>query len=113
MGIDSGNNPVIFHSSGITHFVESGKLKEHIEFVSKDLKRKCKVLCDSLRDAGLEPVDPKGGYFVWVKSKGKMTGRSGKGMTLDPPDKFADYMRLYFAWLSDEQIVEGIEFLKT
>ena len=27
-------------------------------------------------------------------------------MTLDPPDKFKDYMRLCFAWLTDEQIVE-------
>ena len=51
-------------------------------------------------------------YFVWVPSKdGKMTGRSGKGMVLDPPDRFATTMRLCFAWLTDAQIVEGVQFL--
>ena len=71
------------------------------------------MLCEELRGAGFEPFEPTGGYFVWVKSKdGRMTGRSGKGMTLDPPDQFKDYMRLCFAWLTDEQIVEGVKFLK-
>lgn len=57
-------------------------------------------------------MEPKGGYFVWVKSKGKMTGRSGQGMALNPPDQFKDWMRLCFTWLEDEQIVEGVRFLK-
>lgn len=109
--IDSGNNPVIFHSAGIADFVESGKLKSHIEHVSTDLSRKCKVLCEELRKGGYEFVEPKGGYFVWVKSKGKMTGRSGKGMSIDPA-LFNDYMRLCFAWLDDDQIREGIDFIK-
>ena len=110
--INSGNNPVVFSSVALAHFVSSGALEKHIEYVSGVLARKCKLLCDELRSVGLEPVDPKGGYFVWVKSKGKMTGRSGKGMCLDPPDAFADHMRLCFAWLTDEQIVEGVKYLK-
>lgn len=110
--INSGNNPVIFSSTALAHFVSSGALKEHIDFVAEKLGKKCKLLCDKLREAGLEPVDPHGGYFVWVKSKGKMTGRSGKGMCLDPPDRFADYMRLCFAWLTEEQIVKGAAYLK-
>ena len=111
--INSGNNPVIFNSCGLAHFIESGNLKKHIQFVSKELGRKKRLLCSELRDAGFEPYEPTGGYFVWVQSKdGKMTGRSGKGMTLDPPDKFKDYMRLCFAWLTDEQIVEGVKYLK-
>jgi len=109
--IDSGNNPVIFHSAGIADFVENGKLKEHIEHVSKDLGRKRKVICDELRSDGFEFREPKGGYFVWVKSKGKMTGRSGKGMSIFP-EMHNDYMRLCFAWLDDEQIKEGIKFIK-
>jgi len=110
--IDSGNNPVIFNSAGLADFVSSGALKEHISFVSAELGRKKNVLVKALTDAGLEPYDPCGGYFVWVKSKGKMTGRSGKGMCLDHPDQFAGYMRLCFAWLTDEQIVAGIECLR-
>ena len=70
------------------------------------------VWCATRADVGLEPSDPKGGYFIWVQSKGKMTGRSGKGMCVDPPDQFADYMRLCFAWLTAEQIVEGVEYLR-
>ena len=33
-------------------------------------------------------------------------------MCLDPPDRFATTMRLCFAWLTDEQIIEGIRYLK-
>jgi len=110
--IDSGNNPVIFASGMLVHFLKSGNCKKHIEYVCAELKKKRDLLVGELKKAGLEPNEPKGGYFCWVKSKGKMTGRSGKGMTLDPPDKFADYMRLCFTWLTDEQIVEGVEFLK-
>jgi DNA-binding transcriptional MocR family regulator len=107
--IDSGNNPVIFNSSGLAHFISSGALKEHITFVNAELGRKKDCLVAALTDVGLEPYNPNGGYFVWVKSKGKMTGRSGKGMTLDPPNQFEDYMRLCFAWLTDEQIKVGVE----
>merc|ERR1719222_693950 len=97
--IDSGNNPVIMASGMLLDFIKSGNLSKHIDFVSKELKQKSALLVSELQKAGLEPNDPKGGYFVWVKNKGKMTGRNGKGMTLDPPDMFADYMRLCFAWL--------------
>jgi len=111
--IDSGNNPVIMASGMLMEFIKSGNLAKHIDFVSEELKRKSTLLVSELKKAGLEPNDPKGGYFVWVKSKGKATGRSGKGMSLDPPDQFADYMRLCHAWLEEDQIVEGIEYLKT
>lgn len=110
--IDSGNNPVIFTSGMLIHFLVSGNLKKHIEHISKECKEKCDLLVSELKKIGLEPNHPKGGYFVWVKSKGKMTGRSGKGMALYPPDQFADYMRLCFTWLSKEQIIEGVQFLK-
>lgn len=110
--IDSGNNPAIMSSGVLNEFVASGALAKHIEFVSGVLGKKKDLMVSKLKEVGLEPNDPKGGYFVWVKGKGKMTGRSGKGMSLDPPDAYQDYMRLCFAWLSDEQIVEGIDFLK-
>merc|ERR1712166_816933 len=106
---DSGNNPVIFNSCGLAHFISSGALKEHITFVNAELCRKKYVLVAALTEVGLEPYNPNGGYFVWVQSKGKMTGRSGKGMTLDPPNQFEDYMRLCFAWLTEEQIKVGVE----
>jgi len=112
--IDSGNNPVIFSSCNLIHFIESGNLERHIEMVSKALGGKCKLLCKKLREVGLEPIEPKGGYFVWCKVKegAKRTGRTGKGMSLNPPDAFQDYMRLCFAWLTEEQIIEGVQFLK-
>jgi len=109
--IDSGNNPAIMSSGILNEFLASGALAKHIDDVSKKLKVKKDLLVGELKKIGLEPNDPKGGYFVWVKSKGKATGRSGKGMSLDPPDKFADYMRLCFTWLTEEQIKEGVEFL--
>mmetsp|Transcript_28267 Transcript_28267/g.67225 ORF Transcript_28267/g.67225 Transcript_28267/m.67225 type:complete len:370 (+) Transcript_28267:49-1158(+) len=109
--IDSGNNPVIFSSMNLLHFVESGALAKHIDMVSKDLGERCKFICKKLRDVGLEVYEPKGGYFVWVKSKGKMTGRSGEAMAINK-DNFQDYMRLCFCWLTKEQIEEGIEYLR-
>ncbi|CAE7037165.1 unnamed protein product [Symbiodinium sp. CCMP2592] len=71
--------------------------------------------------------EPKGGYSVWadgsgsqvgpsangagnraeVKSKGKMTGRGGQDMAVKG-DKFHDYMRLCYGWLSPEQLEEGL-----
>ena len=95
--------------AGLAHFISSGALKEHITFVNAELCRKKDVLVAALTEVGLEPYNPNGGYFVWVQSKGKMTGRSGKGMTLDPPNQFEDYMRLCFAWLTEEQIKVGVE----
>merc|ERR1712166_263574 len=70
--INSGNNPVTFSSVALSHFVSSGALAAHIDKVSAVLAEKCKALCDGLRSVGLEPHNggPKGGYFVWVKSKG-------------------------------------------
>lgn len=111
--INSGNNPVIFNSVALAHFIRSGGLKNHLDFVSGELARKCALLCSELRSAGLDPFEPAGGYFVWCPSKnGKMTGRNGAGMCLDPPDRFEAHMRLCFAWLTDEQIVEGVRYLK-
>merc|ERR1712146_541492 len=109
--IDSGNNPVIFTLCGLAEFVRNG-LKEHIAFCCEQLGKKKDTLVRELEAAGLEPYNPNGGYFVWVKSKGKMTGRSGKGMSLNPPDAYAEYMRLCFAWLSEEDIVKGVAYLK-
>eukprot|EP00658_Telonema_sp_P-2_P057128 TRINITY_DN4558_c0_g1_i1.p1 TRINITY_DN4558_c0_g1~~TRINITY_DN4558_c0_g1_i1.p1 ORF type:complete len:364 (+),score=107.22 TRINITY_DN4558_c0_g1_i1:163-1254(+) len=109
--INSGNNPVIFSSVGLAKFVGDGGLEAHIDFISKQIGNKARVMADELRAVGLEFMQPEGGYFIWVKSKGKMTGRSGKGMTLDPPDQFENYMRLCFAWLSEDQIKQGIQFL--
>ena len=111
--IGAGNNPVIFNSAGLAQFVSSGGLKAHIRFASAELARKCTLLCEELRSAGYSFVQPTGGYFVWVEALGaQRTGRSGTGMSLDPPDQFADYMRLCFAWLSDDEISEGIRYLK-
>ncbi|MBT6276072.1 MAG: PLP-dependent aminotransferase family protein [Chromatiales bacterium] len=111
--IGAGNNPVIFNSTGLVNFLESGALKEHINFVSQELGRKCALLCSELRAAGLVLREPTGGYFVWVHShNGKMTGRSGAGMSLEPADQYSEYMRLCFAWLTDEQIVEGVRSLR-
>jgi DNA-binding transcriptional MocR family regulator len=109
--VDSGNNPVIFSSCNLIDFIESGNLERHIEKASKDLGARCALMCKKLREVGLEPFQPKGGYFVWVQSKGKMTGRSGECMAVKK-DKFHEMMRLCFAWLPEEKIVEGIEYLR-
>lgn len=110
--IDSGNNIVTWSSCALIHFLRSGNLAKHIEMVCATLGKKCHLLRDKLREVGLEPNDPKGGYFVWCESKGKSTGRSGKGMAVDPPDRFEPFMRLCFAWLTEAQIVDGVEYLR-
>jgi DNA-binding transcriptional MocR family regulator len=109
--IDSGNNPVIFSSCNLIDFLESGACDRHIKMCSKVIGDKCKLMVKKLKEVGLEPSEPKGGYFVWVKSKGKMTGRSGEAMSIKK-DNFQDMMRLCFAWLPEEKIIEGIEYLR-
>jgi len=109
--INSGNNPVIFASSVLKQFITSGNLAKHIAHVSAELAKKKNLMVEELKKVGLEPNNPGGGYFVWLKAKDKRTGRSGKGMSLEA-DAFSDHMRLCFAWLTEEQIVEGIEYLK-
>merc|ERR1719456_1259065 len=98
-------------SGMLEEFITSGNLKKHIDFVSADLGKKKDLLVSELKKAGLEPNNPKGGYFVWVKSKGKITGRSGEVCSIKK-DQFGDYMRLCFAWLPDDKIIEGIEWLR-
>lgn len=111
--IDSGNCPAIMSSAILVEFMKSGNLKKHIEFVAKDLGKRRDVLVRELKKAGLEPNNPTGGYFVWVKMKnGKKIGRTGAGMSLDPT-LHGDMMRLCFAWLTEEQIIEGVEYLKS
>lgn len=109
--IDSGNCPSIMSSGILVEFIKSGNLKKHIEFVAKDLGKRKDVLVSELKKAGLEPNNPNGGYFVWVKSKGKIIGRVGKGMGLEPM-AHSDMMRICFAWLTEEQIIEGVQWLK-
>jgi len=109
--IDSGNNPVIFSSCNLIDFLESGGMDAHLKMASKDLGDRCALICKKLREVGLEVVQPKGGYFVWVKSKGKMTGRSGECMAVNK-DKFHDWMRLCFTWLPVDKLEEGIEYLR-
>jgi DNA-binding transcriptional MocR family regulator len=109
--IDSGNNPVTFSSCNLIDFIESGALEAHITFVCDALGKRCALICMKLREVGLEVDQPKGGYFVWVKSKGKMTGKSGESFCIRK-DRFHDWMRLSFGWLSITQIEEGIEFLR-
>jgi DNA-binding transcriptional MocR family regulator len=109
--VDSGNNPVIFSSCNLIDFLESGGMATHLEHVSKDLGVRCALICKRLREVGLEVWQPKGGYFVWVRSKGKMTGRSGECMAVNK-DKFHDWMRLCFCWLTVAQLEEGIEYLR-
>jgi hypothetical protein len=51
--------------------------------VNRELGKKCKLICQKLRDVGITDFyEPKGGYFVWVKSKGKMTGKGGQACTI-------------------------------
>jgi len=109
--IDSGNNPVIFSSCNLIDFIESGALETHLQMVCKDLGSRCELICRKLREVGLEVRQPKGGYFVFVKAKGKTTGRTGECMCI-AKDRFHDMMRLCFTWLSVEQIEEGIEYLR-
>jgi DNA-binding transcriptional MocR family regulator len=114
--IDSGNNPAIMSSALLVEFMKSGNLKKHIQFVSAELKKRKDVLVKELTAAGLQPNNPKGGYFVWVKAKDsknpKIIGRVGKGMGLDAT-AHNDMMRLCFAWLTEPQIIEGVEYLKS
>jgi len=109
--IDSGNNPVIFSSCNLIQFIESGHFAEHISTISKELGERCALMCNKLQELGLEVKQPQGGYFVWVKSKGKTTGRTGECMCI-AKDRFHEWMRLCFTWLPREKIVEGIEYLR-
>lgn len=68
-------------------------------------------MVNKLKELGLEPNDPKGGYFVWCKKKNKVVGRTGEGMCI-AKDRFHDIMRICFCWLSKEQILEGLEELR-
>jgi len=113
--IDSGNNPTIFSSSVLNHFIKSGALEEHRQFVCRELGKKSQLLCDKLRDVGITNfTDPKGGYFVWAPvpdGNTKRTGKGGEACTI-AKDQFSEYMRLCFAWLKPNEIVEGIEAIR-
>merc|ERR1719204_2889369 len=50
--IDSGNNPVIFSSCNLIHFLESGDMAKHLKEVSEDLGTRCALICRKLREVG-------------------------------------------------------------
>ncbi|CAK9115326.1 Aromatic-amino-acid aminotransferase 1 (ARAT-I) (AROAT) [Durusdinium trenchii] len=110
--VASGGNPVTFSSMALLHFVES-QLAEHIEDISKELKERCQIMCESLAEVGLEAYRPKGGYFVWVKADGLVTsiGKAGSDFAICKK-KFPEYTRLCFSWLSKEEIRRGILALR-
>ena len=65
-----------------------------------------------LRDVGITDFyEPNGGYFVWVKARGKKTGKSGEACSINR-DRFGDMMRLCFAWAPYDTLIEGIEYLR-
>jgi len=91
--IDSGNNLVIFNSSGREVVSQQRASKTtrlaavqgrgqpsgwRVRHSRAARRRETKAIID----VGLEPYNPEGEYFVWVTSKGKVTGRSGKGSPL-------------------------------
>ena len=68
----------------LADFLKSGELARHNAFVNRELGKKCKLLCAKLRDVGITDFyEPKGGYFVWAQSKGKMTGKGGEACTIN------------------------------
>ncbi|CAE7781033.1 HERC1, partial [Symbiodinium sp. CCMP2456] len=67
---------------GLLHFLESGALASHIKYVTADLRDRRDFICQKLREMDFEFVEPHGGYFVWVKGKGRRTGRFGESMTI-------------------------------
>merc|ERR1719329_1903408 len=79
--IDSGNNPVIFSSMNLLHFLESGNFEKHVAHVCRECGEKNKVV-----------------------------GRTGEGMCI-AKDRFHDIMRICFCWLSKAQIEEGLDEL--
>eukprot|EP00438_Fugacium_kawagutii_P014978 Skav220237 [mRNA] locus=scaffold4245:92187:92912:- [translate_table: standard] len=110
--VTSGGNPVMFSSMALLHFMASGQLAQHIAEVSRELSERCQLLCQSLRDLGLEAYEPRGGYFVWVKGDlVKGFGKDGKDFTITQ-DQCRDRTRLCFSYLSREEMARGIRILQ-
>jgi DNA-binding transcriptional MocR family regulator len=109
--IQSGHNPVIFMSNLLKQFITSGNCARHIAHVSATIAKKKDLMVDELRKIGLKPNNPAGGYFLWLQAEDKRAGRSGTGMSL-APDSFNDYVRICFAYPTEEEIVEGVRSLE-
>lgn len=107
----AGGNAVPFSSGALTQFVRRGGLKEHVQHVSDTLARRCELVCRQLRARGLKFKQPRGGYFVWVRTP-QVLGMPGTKMALDGRP-FAEYRRLCFACHDDAELATALEGVET
>ena len=66
---DMGTSPLLLRA--LADYVGSGKMDEHLGEMRQLYRDKCEVLCQGLAEHcgdDLEFTEPKGGFFLWVKS---------------------------------------------
>ena len=101
--------------------------EDHMEVLRSGLQRKLSVLIAALREHFGPSVHfdpPRGGMFLWIRlpegvdSRKLVEPAAREGIVFNPgpdwcaePDKAANYMRLCYAFPSEETIRQGVEKL--
>mmetsp|Transcript_24505 Transcript_24505/g.46457 ORF Transcript_24505/g.46457 Transcript_24505/m.46457 type:complete len:135 (+) Transcript_24505:1149-1553(+) len=106
--------------------IKSGDQQNHLDHLRSVYRGRCNRLCDALLAGGFEiATRPVGGYFVWVKLPAGVTSKLLAPVAADHGVKFlagerccpqgemfTDHVRLCFAYLEEDSIVEGVQRLK-
>ena len=101
--------------------------EEHMDVLRSGLQRKLNILIASLREhfgPSVEFEPPRGGMFLWIKLPEGVDSRKlvepalKEGIAFNPgpdwcaePDRAANYIRLCYAFPSDDAIRQGVEKL--
>lgn len=103
------------------YIINNNLLDEYLSKIKIILKERCKLLSDELKKGPFEFEVPKGGYFLWIKSKlnselilpllkdNKVIFDSGK--LFSSKNLFNEYFRLSFSFYEKENLKVGVDRL--
>jgi DNA-binding transcriptional MocR family regulator len=123
--LDSGGGLNPFVSSIVNSMIELGLQKDYLNFLRKTYRNRMIALGKALREhiPALRYTAPDGGYFIWsylpegTDAEALLAEAEKHQVGFQPGIKFSstrglrNYLRLCFAFYSQDQLVEGVERL--
>ncbi|MBT3189778.1 MAG: PLP-dependent aminotransferase family protein [Anaerolineae bacterium] len=122
--LDSGGGMNPFTSAIVHELVTSGDLEKNIALLRRTYHSRLNVMDKAIKEMlpSAEYTLPQGGFFFWVRIRGQNTTELRQhakefkvdfrqGVLFSANQGMTEYMRLCFAFYSEDEIIEGVERL--